>query len=103
MSKFDLVVERNFFVMGEDATYTPAGGGAPVSIKVMPRRPDELLEFGDSMIVTGTNIFDVRVADIAAPAEGDTITYNGTAYIVQGEPQSRDSDRLIWSLNTRLA
>ena len=102
MSKFDLVVERNFFVMGEDATYTPAGED-PIAIKVMPRRPDELLEFGDSMIVTGTNIFDVRVADIAAPAEGDTITYKGTAYIVQGEPQSRDSDRLIWSLNTRPA
>ncbi len=102
MSKFDLVVERNFFVMGEGATYTP-NGGAPVSIKVMPRRPYEILDIGDSMIVTGTNVFDVQVADITAPAEDDTITYKGQTYIVQGEPQARDSDRLIWTLNTRPA
>lgn len=102
MSKFDLVVERNFFVLGEDAIYTPAGG-EPVSIKVMPRQPDEILDIGDTMIVTGTNVFDVRVADIAAPAEDDTITFKSKTYIVQGEPQARDSDRLIWTLNTRPA
>lgn len=100
MSKFDLVVDRNFFVMGEDATYTPAGGEA-IPIKVMPRRPDEVLDIGESMIVTGTNVFDVQVSAIAAPAEGDTLTYKGTTYIVQGEPQARDPDRLIWTLNTR--
>ncbi len=102
MSKFDLVVERNFFVMGEDATYTPASGD-PITIKVMPRRPDEILDIGDTMIVTGTNVFELRVADIAAPAENDTITFKGKSYIVQGEPQARDSDRLIWTLNTRPA
>jgi hypothetical protein len=102
MSRFDLVVERNFFVMGEDATYTPAGGD-PLSIKVMPRRPDEILGIGETMIVTGTDIFDVRAADITQPAEGDTLIYKGKTYIVQGEPQTRDPDRLIWTLNTRAA
>jgi hypothetical protein len=102
MSKFDLVIERNFFVLGEAAVYTPQGG-EPVSIKVMPRRPDEVLAVGEAMIVTGTDIFDVRAADIEQPQEGDTLTYKGKTYIVQGEPQARDSDRLVWTLNTRKA
>lgn len=102
MSKFDLVVERNFFVLGVDAVYTPAGGD-PVTIKVMPRRPDEVLDIGETMIVTGTNIFDIRIADIEEPAEGDTLEFKGKTYVVQGPPQARDPDRLIWTVDMRPA
>lgn len=99
MSIFSLVVDRNFFVMGEPATYTPVAGLAK-SIKVMPRRPDEIIGFGDTSIATNTALFDIRVSEIAAPEEGDTILYKEITYVVQGSPTYQDGDRLIWRVNT---
>lgn len=99
MSIFSLVVERNFFVMGEAAIYTP-DGGTPQTIKVMPRRPDEIIGFGDTSISTNTAIFDIRVADIATPQENDTLLFKGITYVVQGSPAYQDGDRLIWRVNT---
>lgn len=99
MSIFALVIERNFFVMGETAVYTPDGGPSK-TIKVMPRRPDEIIGFGDTSIATNTAIFDIRVADIAAPQEGDTLLFKEITYVVQGSPTYQDGDRLIWRVNT---
>lgn len=99
MSIFALVVDRNFFVMGEPAVYTPDGGPSK-SIKVMPRRPDEIVGFGDTSISTNTAIFDIRVADIASPQAGDTILFKEITYVVQGSPAYQDGDRLIWRVDT---
>ncbi len=102
MSIFDKVVKQNFFVMGEDAIYTPVDTGEPKAIKVMPNRPDEVFNFQSTPILTETNIFEIQVSDIPNPKEDDTIEYKGSIYVVQGDPQIRDSDRLIWRLQTRL-
>lgn len=99
MSIFALVIDRNFFVMGEPAVYTPDGGPSK-SIKVMPRRPDEVIGFGDTSIASNTAIFDIRVADIANPQEGDTLLFKEITYVVQGSPTYQDGDRLIWRVNT---
>lgn len=99
MSIFSLVVDRNFFVMGEPALYTPQAGPEK-SIKVMPRRPDEIIGFGDTSIASDTALFDIRVAEISNPQAGDTILYKGVTYIVQGSPVYQDGDRLIWRVDT---
>ena len=99
MSIFSLVVDRNFFVMGEPAIYTPEDG-SPKSIKVMPRRPDEIIGFGDASISSNTAMFDIRVAEISNPQQGDTLIFKGITYVVQGSPVYQDGDRLIWRVDT---
>ena len=84
-----------------DAVYTPAGGD-PMTVRVIAKRPDEIVGFGDTPIHAATAIFDVRVSEVATPAEGDTLEVGGDTYVIQGEPV-RDRDRLIWSLDTRPA
>lgn len=49
MSIFEQVIAQNFFVMGESAVYTPADTGAPVTIKVMASRPDEVFTFQSTL------------------------------------------------------
>ena len=95
-------VDQNFALLGEDATYTPAGGD-PVTVKVIPRRPDEVLDFGETKIKSAKAVFDVRVSELAAPAKGDALTFAGTGYVVQADPLRRDPRRLIWTLDTRPA
>ena len=78
-----------------------AGGADPgVSVRAILRRPDRIGEFGETRIVAETVMIDVRVDDVAAPAEGDTIEVNGTVYVIQGEP-IRDAEQLIWTVEAR--
>ena len=84
-----------------DAVYTPAGGD-PLTVRVVARRPDEITGFGDTRVHAAIAIFDVRVAEVAAPAAGDTLAIGGDTYLVQGEPV-KDRDGLIWRLDTRPA
>ena len=92
-------VDRLFEIAGEEATYTPTGG-SPVTVTVIPKRPDEILGFGESLVRTGTALFDVRASEVSSPAEQDALTFDGTAYVVQSV-ERRDPRRLIWTLDTR--
>jgi hypothetical protein len=85
-----------------DAVYRAGGADPSIPVPVIVRRPDRMREFGETRIVAETTVFDVRVSDIAAPAEGDTIKADGTVYIIQGEP-TRDAERLIWTIEARPA
>jgi hypothetical protein len=42
-------VDATFAAFGIDAFYTPAGG-KPVSVRVIARRPDTIVGFGDASI-----------------------------------------------------
>ena len=91
-----------FEVQGEEATYTPKGGG-PVVVRVIPRQPDEVVEFGATRLVSSTTLFDVRMSEVADPVKGDSLVYAGLTFVVQGEPTARKARRLVWTLDTRPA
>jgi hypothetical protein len=74
--------------------------GRPV--RALARRPDMEAEFGDTVIVSATAVFEVRVAEVPAPATGDILEMDGETYVVQGEPR-RDAGRLVWTIDTRPA
>ena len=93
-------VDDVFETLGEDATYWPLAG-ASKTVKVMPRRPDEIVGFGETDVHSETAIFDIRVSEAATPEEKDTLIYDGVTYAVQGVPERRDPRRRIWTLNTR--
>jgi hypothetical protein len=100
MTVFQREVDATFAAFGIDATYAPAGSEA-VSVRVIARRPDTIVGFGETRIHAETGTFEVRASEIASPRPGDELTVVGETFVVQGEPERRDPDRLVWSLDVR--
>ena len=88
--------------LATDAVYRAGGADPAVPVRVILRQPDRVGEFGETRIVAGTVLIDVRVSEAAAPAEGDTIAIDGTVHVVQGAP-IRDAERLVWTIEARPA
>jgi hypothetical protein len=102
MTVFAGAVDATFAAFGIEATCTPAGG-EPVSVRVIARRPDTIVSFGETRIHTETATFEVRASEIANPRQGDQLIVDGQIFVVQGEPERRDPDRLVWTLDIRPA
>ncbi len=83
-----------------DTVYRVGGADAEVPVRAIVRQPDRIGEFGETRVVAETVMIDIRVSEVAAPAEGDTIQVNGTVYVIQGEP-IRDAERLVWTIEVR--
>lgn len=98
MGPFSVAVDACFIHLGVAAVYTPHGG-PPMIVRVIAKRPDREVEFGDIALHTATAVFEVRVAEVPAPAAGDTIALDGEIFVVQGEPV-RDVERLVWTIDT---
>ncbi len=86
--------------LGIDTVYRVGGADLEVPVRAIVRQPDRIGEFGETRIVAETLTIDVRVGEVATPAQGDTIEVNGTVYVIQGEPV-RDAERLVWSIEAR--
>ena len=59
-------VDATFAAFGIDALYTLAGG-EPVPVRVVARRPDTIVGFGDTRIRAETSTFELRASDVANP------------------------------------
>jgi hypothetical protein len=95
-------VDATFAAFGIGAVYTPAGG-EPVSVRVIARRADTIVGFGEARIHAETATFEVRANEVASPRPDDQLTIGGDTFVVQGAPERRDPDRLVWSLDVRPA
>jgi hypothetical protein len=93
-------VDATFAAFGIDASYTPAGGES-VPVRVIARRPDTIVGFGDTRIHAETATFEVRASEVAQPRPDDQLVVDGQTFVIQGEPERSDPDRLVWSLNVR--
>jgi hypothetical protein len=102
MTVFAGAVNATFSAFGVDATYTPAGGD-PIPVRVIARRPDTIVGFGETRIHAEMATFEVRASEVASPRPGDQLTVGGKSFVVQGEPELRDPDRLVWSVDVRSA
>jgi hypothetical protein len=101
MTVFQGAVDATFAAFGIDAVYTPAGAD-PVPVHVIARRPDSIVGFGETRIHAETATFEVRASEVAHPGPGDQITVGFETFVVQGEPERRDPDRLVWAVDVRL-
>ncbi|MFQ5493768.1 MAG: hypothetical protein ACE5EX_00140 [Phycisphaerae bacterium] len=75
----ELLMEQH----GEIVTYTPVGGaGSPVTVRIIRRSsvPGENDEEGHQLVRDAT--VWLRTAEVAAPAEGDKITFDGADWKV---------------------
>jgi hypothetical protein len=102
MTVFQGAVDSRFAAFGIDGVYTPAGS-EPVSVRVIAKRPDAIVGFGDTRVHAETATFEVRGSEVANPRPGDHLTVGGETFIVQGEPERRDPDRLVWILDMQPA
>jgi len=102
MTVFEGAVDATFAAFGIDAVYTPASG-EPVPVRVIARRPDTIVGFGETRIHAETATFEVRASEVAIPRPGDQLALDGETFVVQGEPERRDPDRLVWGLGARPA
>jgi hypothetical protein len=100
MTAFEGAVDATFAAFGIDAVYTPAGG-EPVSVRVIAGRPDTIVRFGETRIHAETATFEVRAREVASPRPEDQLTVGGQTFVVQGEPERRDPDRMLWTLDVR--
>ncbi len=83
--------------LGRDGLYRAGGADPGTPVRVILRWPDRVGDLGETRIVTETLLIDVRVSEVAAPADGDTIELDGTVYVIQREP-IRDAERLVWTI-----
>jgi hypothetical protein len=102
MTVFAGAVDATFAAFGIDATYTPAGGD-PVGVRVIAKRSDTIVGFGETRIHAETATFEVRASEVASPRPGDQLSVGAEILVIQGEPERRDADRLVWSLDVRPA
>jgi hypothetical protein len=102
MEAFAGAVEATFAAFGVDAIYEPAGGES-VTVRVIARRPDTIVGFGETRIHAETTGFEIRTGEVAAPQPGDQLTVHGDSFVIQGEPERRDPDRLVWTVDARPA
>ncbi|MBK8174802.1 MAG: hypothetical protein IPK66_05885 [Rhodospirillales bacterium] len=86
--------------LGIDTVYRVSGADPAVPARVILRRPDRVGTLGETRIVTETLLIDVRVSEVAAPADGDTIEAGRTVFVIQGEP-IRDAEQLVWTVEAR--
>ena len=93
-------LDATFAAFGIDAVYRPAGG-EPVSARVIAGRSDTTVGFGETRIHTETATFELRASEVTNPRPGDQRGLAGETFVVQGEPERRDPDRLVWSLDAR--
>ena len=95
-------VEATFAAFGIDAVYTPAGG-EPVSVRVIAKRPDTIVGFGETRIHAETATFELRASEAANPRPDDQLTIGGQTFVIQGEPERKDPERLVWIVDVRPA
>ena len=65
------------------------------------RRPDTIVGFGETRIHAETATFELRASEVASPRPGDQLTIGAETFDIQGEPERRDPDRLVWRLDVR--
>jgi hypothetical protein len=72
-----------------------------VPVRVIARRPDTIVGFGETCIHTETATFEVRASEVADPQPDDQLTVGGETFVIQSELERHDPDRLIWNLDVR--
>lgn len=78
-----------------DGIFRAGGTGTPVPLRVIKLTPVQQAQFGAVRVAVDAATFEIRVADVAAPAAGDTLSVSGILHHVQGAPVL-DETGTVW-------
>lgn len=98
MNAIELAIEALFADpnLGRDAVWRAGGAGDGSAVRVIRKRPDQVVGFGDSRAIMPTVLIDVRRAEVANPASGDTLEIEGETFAVIAAP-TIDTEHLVWT------
>ncbi|HXF88315.1 MAG TPA: hypothetical protein VNK48_08185 [Xanthobacteraceae bacterium] len=82
--------------VAEDAVWRAGGAGDGITVRVVTRRPDQVVGFGDSRAVLPSVLIDVRRSEVVEPAAGDIVEIAGEAFEIIAVPVA-DSLGLVWT------
>ena len=71
------------------------GGGEPVVARVIATRPDTIVCLGETRIHAETATFELPASEVANPRPRDQLTIGAETFVLPGEPERRDPDRLV--------
>jgi hypothetical protein len=83
------------------ALWRAGGAGDGISVRVITKRPDQVVGFGDSRAVLPAALIDVRRSEVPEPASGDTVEIDGDLFEIIATPVA-DSLRLVWTCEAAL-
>ncbi len=95
---FSQATDRLFARLGVQATYHPQGSSNNITLPVILKIPDHIVDFGEAHLHTSTQVIDVKCNDVKEPKIGDVITIDKSSYRIQSEPV-RDLHGLIWKID----
>ena len=67
-------------------------------VRLIAMHPDTIVGFGDTRVHTETATFELRASEVPNSRPDDWLILGAETFILQGEPQRRDPDRLVWTL-----
>lgn len=67
-----------------------------IPVRVVTRRPDQIVGFGDSRAILPAVLIEVRRSEVPTPASGDAVTIDGDSFEIIASP-TLDSLRLVWT------
>ncbi len=82
--------------IARSALWRTGGAGDGIAVRVITKKPDQVVGFGDSRAILPTMLIDVRRSEIPNPASGDTVEVDGTVFEVVATPVA-DSLGLVWT------
>ena len=103
MDAFSAAIETLFADpnIARSALWRMGGVGAGLAVRVIAKRPDQVVGFGDSRAVLPAVLVDVRRSEVPDPATGDTVEIDGDLFELIATPVA-DSLRLIWTCEAAL-
>ncbi len=87
--------------IARSALWRAGGAGDGISVRVIIKRPDQVVGFGDSRAVLPTMLIDVRRSEVPDPATGDTVDLDGDLFEIIATPVA-DSLHLVWTCEAAL-
>ena len=93
-TRFSKAINSQFTHLGQAAVYVNRLS-EPQSIRVIARRPEQLLALGDEHLHAENPQLEFRVSEVSSPSRGDEIHIEGRIYRIESEPRL-DLHQLVW-------
>ena len=87
--------------LARDGLWRAGGTGEGTAARVITKKPDQVVGFGDSRAVLPTVLIDVRQSEVPSPAAGDTVEIESETFAIIATPIG-DTERLIWTCEATL-